>query len=188
MDYLVFITALLLTLAGVILFRASSRKSRSMPPSLAAALLATALLQVWPMIWLQDVGRFPLPAIHAALALAAVALLQCSAWSLRKCPRRILICLLTVLAGSLFWATGGTEGITRVFWPLGGILAAALFFLESRKKQGDFRHALRLMTLGCALTSLLVPPGLAVHVFWSHLSPGNPAAMQQVQIFLGAGC
>jgi len=188
MDYLVFITALLLALAGAVIFRAGSREVRSMPSSLAAALIATALLQIWPMIWLQEVGSFPLPTIHAALALAAGFLLQCSAWSLRKGPRRILICLLTLLAGGLLWAVGGTAGIMKVFWPLGGLLAAALFFLESRKKHGDFRHALQLMTLGSALTSLLVPPDLAFHVFWAHISLGNPAVALQIQIFLGSGC
>ncbi|MFZ4681009.1 MAG: PAS domain S-box protein [Terrimicrobiaceae bacterium] len=188
MDYLVYVTTLLLTLAGVVILSASSRKPGSIPATLGLALLTSALLQVWPLIWLQDVTVPLLSDIHAAIALLAVFFLQNGVWSLGKSPRPLFIILLTALTGVCLWAIGGIPWITGVLWPLSGILAAVLLFLASRKKQGDFKSALQLMTLGSALTSLLVPPGVAYHVFWAPISLGNPAAMQQALIFFGAGC
>ncbi len=188
MDYLVFITALLLTLAGVVISKAISRKSGSMPISLGLALFTSALLQIWPLIWLENVRLPLLSGIHAMIALLAVILLQCSVWSFRKSRRRLLVCVLTALIGGSLWAVFGSAGILRVLWPLSGVLAATLFFLESRKKQGDFRHALQFMTLASALSSLLIPPAAAYSVFWEHITVTNPTAMQQVLLFLGAGC
>lgn len=188
MDYLDYITALLMTLAGLVFLRASSPKMGGIPFSLGLAMLTCAVLQAWPLIWLQNVEHHTLQMTHAVLTVFAVVLLQWSAWTLRKSPRTLLIVAGAILLGVSLGMMGGPPWITGIFWPLGGILAAILFFLESRKKQGDFRHALQFMTLGAALTSLMVPPVVAFYVFWAPVSPNNTAAMQQIQIFAGAAC
>ncbi len=188
MDYLVYITALLLSLAGLVFLRASSQKAGAIPFTLGLSMLTSAGLQVWPLIWLENLEEPAVQNIHTLIALFTVVLLQCSIWSLRKTLRWKWACPSMVLLGVCIWVVGGPSWITGVFWPVGGILAAVLLFLESRKKQGDFRHALQFMTLGAALTSLLVPPLVAFHVFWAPVSPSNPVAMQQIQIFVGAAC
>jgi len=188
MDYLVYISALLLTLAGFVFLRVSSRKARSMPSSFALVMLTFAAIQVWPLAWLQRVADPTLLSIHAGLALFAVALLQYAIGSLRKCARPILVCLAVVVPGFGLWILGGPSWVSGVLWTLAGILAAIRLFIESRTRHANFRYALYFMVLGAALTASLVPPVVAFHLFWAPVSPGNPAAMQQIQMFLGAAC
>jgi len=188
MDYLVFITALLLTLAGLVGLLTALRKLGAMPFSFGLALLALALLQAWPLIWLRDVS-LPLVVVgHTALMLLATTLLVHSALAIRKIRRSGWIGLFVFVSGGALWLVFGSSWIAWVFWPLGAVAAVALLFPRRQEKRGDFRYALLLMALGAFFNLLQLPPAVAYHAFWSQIALTNLAALQQVPIIVGAAC
>lgn len=161
MDYLTFVWAFLLSLAGVVCLIPNRRTTKRGWISLGVSLMCAALLRAWQFLWCGEPVPMHLDWIPALLL--AVASLS-AFWAAKGfLAKRIALAWFALPAGVsvMCWAVGGpaffVERAQWTLWAPALLCAAWAVFRLSRTESGEARSACGLLAFGLLILAFLKP-------------------------------